>query len=71
MLFALGPAFGHALSALLIWRFPLDEKKHAQTRRALDEYDAAIAATMVRTSSDLVPTALASGVGPVTPQPSM
>ena len=36
LLFALGPALGHTLSALLIWRFPLDEAAHAKVRRALD-----------------------------------
>jgi glycoside/pentoside/hexuronide:cation symporter, GPH family len=70
MLFALGPAFGHFVSALLIWRFPLDEKRHAQTRRALDDYDAALAVTAARASSDLIPPALTSGAGPIAPQPS-
>ena len=36
LLFALGPALGHTLSALLIWRFPLDEAAHAKVRRELD-----------------------------------
>lgn len=34
--FALGPAFAHALSAALVWGFPLDETRHAEIRRALD-----------------------------------
>ncbi|MGK6354693.1 MFS transporter [Sphingomonas sp. DT-207] len=34
--FALGPALAHAISAALIWRFPLDEAAHAEVRRALD-----------------------------------
>jgi Na+/melibiose symporter-like transporter len=33
--FAIGPALGHSLSALLIWRFPLDEARHAGVVRAL------------------------------------
>ncbi|MET0239276.1 MAG: MFS transporter [Sphingobium sp.] len=35
--FALGPALAHALSAALVWGFPLDESRHAEIRRALDE----------------------------------
>lgn len=35
VLFALGPAFGHAVSALLIRRFPLDEARHAEISRTL------------------------------------
>ncbi|MFT3965439.1 MAG: MFS transporter [Sphingobium sp.] len=35
--FALGPALAHALSAALVWGFPLDEARHAEIRRALDE----------------------------------
>jgi len=35
LLFALGPAFGHAVSALLIRRFPLDAARHAEIARAL------------------------------------
>lgn len=34
--FALGPALAHAISAAIIWRFPLDEQRHAAIRRALD-----------------------------------
>jgi glycoside/pentoside/hexuronide:cation symporter, GPH family len=34
--FALGPALSHALSALLIARFPLDEAAHSEIRRQLD-----------------------------------
>jgi GPH family glycoside/pentoside/hexuronide:cation symporter len=67
MLFALGPAFGHTVSALLIWRFPLDEEAHARTRRALDLRDAASAAAP---PPEFIPTALISGVGPIAPQPS-
>ena len=37
ILFAIGPATGHLLSALCIWRFPLDEKRHAELRAALEE----------------------------------
>jgi GPH family glycoside/pentoside/hexuronide:cation symporter len=35
LLFALGPAFGHAVSALLIRRFPLDEARQAENSRTL------------------------------------
>lgn len=35
--FALGPALGHALSAALIARFPLDEAAHSRIRRQLAE----------------------------------
>ena len=37
ILFAVGPAVGHLLSALCIWRFPLDERRHAELRAALEE----------------------------------
>lgn len=33
---AVGPATGHFLSALLMWRFPLNEARHAANVRALD-----------------------------------
>lgn len=36
--FALGPAFAHAASALLIARFPLDEAAHSAIRRQLDAH---------------------------------
>jgi Na+/melibiose symporter-like transporter len=36
LLFALGPALAHAASAILIWRFPLDQSRHAEIRRALE-----------------------------------
>jgi glycoside/pentoside/hexuronide:cation symporter, GPH family len=36
LLFALGPALAHAASALLIWRFPLDQARQVEIRRALD-----------------------------------
>jgi Na+/melibiose symporter-like transporter len=39
LLFALGPAVGHFLSALIIWRFPLDERGHAALRAELDARD--------------------------------
>jgi GPH family glycoside/pentoside/hexuronide:cation symporter len=35
--FALGPALGHALSALLLTGFPLDETAHSEIRRRLDD----------------------------------
>lgn len=34
--FALGPALAHLISALLVWNFPLDEKRHAAVRRELE-----------------------------------
>lgn len=34
--FALGPALAHALSALLVFGFPLDEQAHSEIRRQLD-----------------------------------
>jgi glycoside/pentoside/hexuronide:cation symporter, GPH family len=36
LVFALGPALAHLVSAALIWRFPLDQTRHAAIRRALD-----------------------------------
>lgn len=36
LVFALGPAIAHALSAALIARFPLDEAGYAEIRRQLD-----------------------------------
>jgi glycoside/pentoside/hexuronide:cation symporter, GPH family len=35
LVFALGPALSHLVSALLIHRFPLDEAAHGEIRRAL------------------------------------
>ncbi|MBU1378333.1 MAG: MFS transporter [Alphaproteobacteria bacterium] len=37
--FALGPALAHAVSAVLIARFPLDEARHREIRAALDRKD--------------------------------
>lgn len=37
LFFGLGPALGHSISALLIWRFPLSERRHAEIARALAE----------------------------------
>lgn len=34
--FALGPAVAHIIAAALIWRFPLDQARHAEIRSALD-----------------------------------
>ena len=36
LMFALGPALAHSVSALLIFRFPLDAHRHAEIRAALD-----------------------------------
>ncbi|OJU17819.1 MULTISPECIES: MFS transporter [unclassified Sphingomonas] len=41
--FALGPAVAHIISAALIWRFPLDQTRHAAIRRALDRRAASTA----------------------------
>ena len=41
LVFALGPAIAHALSAALIYRFPLDEAAHATVRATLARRDAA------------------------------
>ncbi|MFD2782256.1 MFS transporter [Novosphingobium pokkalii] len=40
-LFALGPAFGHIISAAVIHGFPLDERRHGDIRRQLAARDAA------------------------------
>lgn len=42
LVFALGPAIAHALSAALIHGFPLDEVTHAQVRETLARRDAAL-----------------------------
>jgi Na+/melibiose symporter-like transporter len=44
LVFALGPALAHLLSAALIMRFPLDERRHAAIRAALDGSMAPLAA---------------------------
>ena len=41
LVFALGPAIAHAVSAWLIHGFPIDEARHAEIRRALHARDAA------------------------------
>jgi Na+/melibiose symporter-like transporter len=41
LVFALGPALAHTLSAALIARFPLDERAHTEIRRQLEEVPAA------------------------------
>lgn len=47
LVFALGPALAHLLSAALIYGFPLDESRHGDIRRQLAERDAAAAAAAV------------------------
>jgi Na+/melibiose symporter-like transporter len=42
LVFALGPALSHVASALLIAGFPMDERRHAEIRRALDARDGPI-----------------------------
>lgn len=46
LVFALGPALAHALSAWLIHSFPLDESRHSEIRRALDERERAALSTV-------------------------
>lgn len=36
LVFSLGPALGHAISAILVFRFPLDQQEHSRIRRELD-----------------------------------
>lgn len=42
LVFALGPAIAHAISAWLVHGFPLDEARHSEIRRALDEREHAL-----------------------------
>ncbi len=42
LVFALGPALAHTLSAVLVAGFPLDEAAHTEIRRKLDRADAAL-----------------------------
>lgn len=55
ILFAVGPAIGHLLSALLIWGFPLDERRQVELRSQLDErasaFEVSGAVTRSETSS--------------------
>ncbi len=44
LVFALGPAIAHSVSAALILRFPLDQKRHAEIRSALAERGNTLAA---------------------------
>jgi Na+/melibiose symporter-like transporter len=41
LLFALGPALGHVISAAVIFGFPIDERRHGEIRRQLAARDAA------------------------------
>jgi Na+/melibiose symporter-like transporter len=69
--FALGPVLGHSLSALLIWRFPLDEAAQADVRRRLETQEAAVPAIPVTAfgpATDRHPTAHRPFAGPVTQQ---
>ena len=40
LVFALGPAVAHLVSAALIYGFPIDQARHAEIRRALEARDA-------------------------------
>jgi Na+/melibiose symporter-like transporter len=40
--FALGPALAHAISAILLAHFPLDEHAHSEIRARLEAADAAL-----------------------------
>ncbi|TCM15741.1 Na+/melibiose symporter-like transporter [Novosphingobium sp. PhB165] len=44
LVFALGPALGHALAAVLVSRFPLDASRHAEIRRQIEARDDVYAA---------------------------
>jgi Na+/melibiose symporter-like transporter len=44
LVFALGPALAHAFSAILIARFPLNQRRHAEIRERLDRRDLVSAA---------------------------
>ena len=37
LLFVLGPATGFVLAALIAWNHPLDQKRHAEIRRELED----------------------------------
>jgi Na+/melibiose symporter-like transporter len=50
LVFALGPAICHLISALLVHRFPLDEAAHGDVRRALDARASANPITQERTA---------------------
>lgn len=43
LVFTLGPALAHVVSAWLVWNFPIDEAAHARTRDALIAREAALA----------------------------
>lgn len=42
LVFAFGPAIGHGLSALLMWRFPLDERRQKEIVRTLHDAEQAV-----------------------------
>jgi Na+/melibiose symporter-like transporter len=46
LVFALGPALGHAVSAALMFRFPLDQNRHAEIRSALERRSLPVEALM-------------------------
>jgi Na+/melibiose symporter-like transporter len=46
LVFALGPALGHTLSAVLMARFPLDQKRHGEIQAALRALESAPAGSL-------------------------
>ncbi|MGZ5020342.1 MAG: hypothetical protein ACXWAV_07930, partial [Chthoniobacterales bacterium] len=69
ILFAVGPATGHLISAAFIWRFPLNEQRHAELRTALDEQERAqLFARTIFSDSGRNQTAGRPGPGSVIPQ---
>jgi Na+/melibiose symporter-like transporter len=36
LVFALGPAIAHLISAVLVYKFPIDEARHVEIREALE-----------------------------------
>lgn len=47
LVFALGPALGHAVAAALVARFPLDASRHAEIRRQIEARDDVYSAVLV------------------------
>ena len=62
IVFAVGPALGHTVSALLIRRFPLDERRQAELRAELEARDLLFA------PQERIQTVRRPNAGPVVPQ---
>ena len=69
LVFALGPALSHIVSAALIVGFPLDERRHAEIRLALDARATATAWTIDPSASPF-PAHDAFVPGPTRPKPA-